>query len=1049
MFVNNIMYNHNMENLKALLQSDTTTTKPKQIYSGGVLTKKFLTWNKQMIKQGKTYFYADPLSYYNFNTDRINKIPIDKRYKDFTPKKSFLQENSKFKGGYIPKKLSNKPTLDFKYKLDTDNKSSDWSKDNDVWNNNLMNVLINEYNISGNWRLIIKNNSNVNALIDQRFSIDTNFWKESKDLFRDGSEFMIWNSPNLNGEGDEIIFIFTKETKLNFSYYNQIFLDGPTNCLFTPMLEYFTKMVMEAKSKSTKMNYIAKINKIIGKETKDKRTKKIIPYLEQFKHGTPQSELPNICEALQIGIDIEQPFLEKKLFEYRSTKKPLKVFKFINTRLNHIEQSNQNKSLTHDKIFKSFDKEPKTKHELKEIKESCKKNKELCIYNKNPYGDIIQVRTLTNNYNLEDVYYKIVQEFEQDTKLNLCNYDFINNEELHNFIINGTHFNGTIDFTDTEQYKEQIPTDIKHIDMTKAYTQFKTCSFYSGFMGKITDFRKVDNYEQKGLYYITNLDLSNCHSKFLLLNDSLKWFYDNNIYTDAELTALSKFGGKFDVKYGAMGMKLDFEFNEDMINKTCDYDLIKKDGTIKTIKLPYYCKWTGMNVMSNKNKNFYMEGDENYFKNFDIKNDEESSIWLDGSKEARISYKKKYGYNKAHITAQITAYQRLIMLEQLLNMNTHKLVRICVDGIYYKEHECKILDSFSYKSKMTFNNSPCDEYLSNLNLNKKTNEIEYLPTADNRKFVKSELYDGAGGVGKTFHNLMNEKGFVNFIYIAHSWKLARNKQIEYEKYFDIEKFISLDKRKYYNKKRLPISVHSYLFNKYATDTDILNRYSVILIDECSMLTESKKKYILDNAIGKVIFMGDIDAQLKPVVNENEKMVKKFTKQELIEFKTQMTREGIDLITTLTKNYRFKCDELKEVAQRIRNNIGNKQFSYKMLLDKCNTISLEQLKSKYDKEDIILCYNRDNKYNKIFKDINKFKITNNTRDYKNGEVVFDIIDNKEIKKELRHGYTIHSIQGETYEKNIYIDLSGSWDFDNRLLYTAVSRARYLSQIYFIV
>ena len=123
-----------------------------------------------------------------------------------------------------------------------------------------------------------------------------------------------------------------------------------------------------------------------------------------------------------------------------------------------------------------------------------------------------------------------------------------------------------------------------------------------------------------------------------------------------------------------------------------------------------------------------------------------------------------------------------------------------------------------------------------------------------------------------------------------------------------------------------------------------------------------------------------------------------------------------------KSYRFKCDKLKEVAQLIRNNIGNTRFSYKMLLDDCNTISLKELKTKYDKEDIILCYNRNNKYNKIFKDINKFKITNNTRDYKNGEIVYDNIDNKEIKKELRHGYTIHSIQGETYEKNIYIDLS---------------------------
>ena len=41
----------------------------------------------------------------------------------------------------------------------------------------------------------------------------------------------------------------------------------------------------------------------------------------------PESKLESVCEELQIGIDIEQPFASKKLFEYRSNKKPLKVFK--------------------------------------------------------------------------------------------------------------------------------------------------------------------------------------------------------------------------------------------------------------------------------------------------------------------------------------------------------------------------------------------------------------------------------------------------------------------------------------------------------------------------------------------------------------------------------------------------------------------------------------------------------------------------------------------------------------------------------------------------
>ena len=57
-------------------------------------------------------------------------------------------------------------------------------------------------------------------------------------------------------------------------------------------------------------------------------------------------------------------------------------------------------------------------------------------------------------------------------------------------------------------------------------------------MGKITDFRQVDNYDQKGMYYIRCIDLSNVGDNDKRLLAFLGWFEDQNIYTDAELTFL-------------------------------------------------------------------------------------------------------------------------------------------------------------------------------------------------------------------------------------------------------------------------------------------------------------------------------------------------------------------------------------------------------------------------------------------------------------------------------------------------------------------------------
>ena len=123
----------------------------------------------------------------------------------------------------------------------------------------------------------------------------------------------------------------------------------------------------------------------------------------------------------------------------------------------------------------------------------------------------------------------------------------------------------------------------------------------------------------------------------------------------------------------------------------------------------------------------------------------------------------------------------------------------------------------------------------------------------------------------------------------------------------------------------------------------------------------------------------------------------------------------------------------------------------------NFIKTEELKKLYKKEDIILTHARQNRYCDLFKDIEKYRITNNTKRYKNGEIVYKEPKEGGVTYEKRHGYTTHSIQGETFENNIFIDYqqicNSFFDLENntplRLFYTAISRARYMNQIYFVI
>ena len=993
---NNIMSN-NMESLKLLLLNDKSPNKPKLIKKGGQYTTKFLSWNLQQLKQGKTTLYADKSKYYDPREGKknIKNIPRDKRYKKFTPKPSFLSKNIKVGSTYAPQSFFNSiknNSQEFSYQLINNN--TDYSYDEEIENNLLLKVLIDKYSISGNYRIIISGSED-GMLTDDNYNIDDKFWKEhGKDFMKD-SENMIWNSDELE-RPQTITFIFSKETKLNYKFFDQAFLDGVSHCFFTPIVDHFNSMIENSKSKGTIKRYQTFLNKIQGKQMKNEFKQ---GYLHKYTNGINRNDICHVCEELQIEVVIDQPFNKEPLFEYRSNKKPLKKFKFLNTRSDHVEYA------TNNDLFKQYEPITISQKEMIKIKEQLDKDKIFNTYHKNAYG-ISSLKTLENYYVLDDEFYSTVKEFEENTPLENCSIDALKYPELQSFIDAGTHFNGTIDFVDTEELKKKIPENIKHIDMTKAYTCFEQSKYYNGFMGHITDFREVDNFEQKGLYRIVDLDVTKCSEQFILLNVMLSWFHNNNIYTDVELRALTEQKATFKVTHGAFGTKFDMKLSNDMINKKV---LVKQLDSGEDIKIPYYCKYFGMISMTGKTKKFYMDGDERYFQSM---NNENADIYFE-NKTAKIVYNKKYCYNKKHITAQITAYQRLIMLEQLLEMDFKKLIRICVDGIYYKDHEVKMLKSFSEKTKMTFKNSPCEEYLSNI-LNNDNEDNYLLPKAKPRKFYKTELFDGEGGLGKTYHNIFIDKGLINLCYIPHSWKLstAQTKQLEREQ-----------------EEKLQSSVHFYIFNKDTVGYDILSKYSNILIDECSMLTEQQKQYIIDNTAGKVIFMGDIDMQLAPCDGE------------------QMNRNGIDNIERLTKNWRFKDTKMVELNNVLRKNGDKKYIDYFNLGIK--TITKDELKKQYKPEDIILNYYKENTYSEMFKDIEKYKVTKNTRDHKNGEIVFD----KNIQyKEFRHGYTIHSVQGETFDKNIYIDIKsrkGKTLLQNRLFYTAVSRAKYFGQLHLII
>ena len=824
------------------------------------------------------------------------------------------------------------------------------------------------------------------------------------------------NSDQVNQQAQLIIMT---ADKVGQGDYEQYFLDGITHCVFTPMLNWAQSCLQDANSTSSKKKYNAKINKLNK-------------YIEIYSQGVREKNIQAICDDLDVGIKIDTPSSstnKTKFIDYEPSKNPnpIKRFSFINTRLNHIELN----EITHQSAFVE-----KSQKFLNDYVNDCIESKKYCLW-KGDIDRVYEISTLDCRYKLtqDEGYSKEVREFEGQYSLYEVQLEHFSNKKLSEFLSNNIHccqsllFNHPcrsapglwaeiselddeerasekleqIKFLKDDRWKDEAVQALKiidfidesknlnHIDMEKAYTRGLHNTHYKGYLGKITDFRMTDKIEGIGIYQIKNIQ------NLPPLFGRLGVLYSGNAYPSPELEYYQSLGITFDIIGGCWGSRIDIDFGNDF-----EAGMYKKDNN----GLSHYKRWFGCQMkLTTKNRfNFTCENIEfaklnNLGSDCDIRFNQYKNIGM-------IEYEKKTAYHSPHIASFCTSYCRMSMIEQLLKFkDINQIVAIQTDGIYYKG-EVEIGGLF-HKDKIGkgFKNISGDQFVEDL-------ENEYLDLdAKTRKHNRVELHVGVGGAGKTHKNLM-DTGFVSPVYIAPSWKLARSKSKEY----NIDSLVF---------QRL-IHTNPNIYNP------ILKKYNTLIIDEVSMLSNKDKEIILRRFWNhKIIFCGDLGYQLPPVQG--------------LEFKI-----GSIPVIKHNTNYRCKCEQLQKILLLCRKAIKRdpddlypnmtkivKGFGFE-IIDK-NLID-------YKVNDLIITKTRKaafegkDSYTEKYKDIEKYIITENTVNHSNGEIVFEKPD---CDHKLRHGFTIHSIQGETATDKLFIDINNMTSL--RMMYTALSRARFFSQI----
>lgn len=810
--------------------------------------------------------------------------------------------------------------------------------------------------------------------------------------------FIPYNIFEMKGYKGMVYIIPEKPFKPLEAYkIQQTFLDGITHCVFTPIKEWAITTGENCKSKESKKKYNAILNKL---ETLE----------EQFKDGLPEDQVAFVCNKLQIDISVELPLIDEdaKFIHGQSMKKRLKHFRFMNTRFNHVELN---------EIVSMNDFDIVTRKELMSIKNELDNKNMFYKFGLDKIG-ISSISTINKQYKLSNVFRECVNNFEQEVGLNVCKLDDVCDRELSQFVLDGTHYNTTIDFKNISnvKYIESVIEDekevwikteyegvhINHIDMKKAYANFKSCKYYQGFLGKVTDFRITDKIQGVGIYKITHLDFSNCNERFKMYINKLNCYVDNNVYPSPELEMLKQNGALFDIVCGCWGVSsFDFDFNHEMLNG------VDENG------IKYYAKYTGLMDSHYLNTTFYLNGDEDFYCVLAEKIGQDRVRFFPNNR-IKVIYPKQHNYHLGHITSFITMYQRLNVIDQLMEIEYNNVVRVCVDGIYHLQENVELVNVFRSKDEFTFSNDAGESYASNVYVRPLTVEGH----SSRECFIK-ELHLGEGGCGKTHMNC-TDKGLMRVMFVAPSWKLARNKEKE-------------------------LGIKSTVWARALSDDPdqikfIREHANVLIVDEVSMLSEGQKeKFFKLYPDMKIIMCGDIGYQLPCITGE------------------VMSNDGFGNIVQHTTDYRCVDAKLKRVKNVLRELIENgyptkeiNKFVVEEFRKMGKVITVEELKTKYNIDDMILSGTNElkNYYTELFKgkfNKEKYYIMENNRQYCNGDIV--IGEKPEgVKAEVRHCFTCHSIQGETAYHKLFIDCMKM--FDPCMFYTAISRAKTLDQIFIV-
>jgi hypothetical protein len=512
----------------------------------------------------------------------------------------------------------------------------------------------------------------------------------------------------------------------------QMFAEGAVNCVAGPVAALYDQMAAnEEIAKTTRKRYraYARVAREFGAK-----------YPLGIPEGAPMEEFAQKV-ARQIRIydvfgNVYQTYNEKNS----------RIFKFTNTRANHVDQNNI-----------TWDEKPTevTREEMDAIVES-----HFGQFYTFVDGDV-GVKTLRSARGTWKVAGDLEKAYEQmnaENNMRWATVDRVKYPRAADWLRASV---GLV--ANTVRLAEGEPTG--HIDMTRAYTQGKACRWYAGYLGVVHRWGRVgavadvDTYlkDHFGIYTFVVLKNPVDLLKRLGLVEGAKFALPS-----PELRYYISIGLEVRLETAVWGAPMDLTYHAGMFEKV--------KGPSGQLVAPYKT-WAGCLSYDRPTQEFKFKGTEEWAQHLTAIDGEDRVRWDGASGTISLVMPKRISPTKHHVLASIVSYVRIQMIEAM--MTVPEVVAVQLDGIFYRGDLSEMPKGFTHKeAELPAEHGFTDAWFKPFEV-----DDAWMPLTDER-LLRNCYLTGQGGCGKTY-SVMTDIGVNDPVHIVPQHSLGQDTVAKY------------------------------------------------------------------------------------------------------------------------------------------------------------------------------------------------------------------------------------------------------------------------------